>query len=428
MTTRPTTSAAQTDLPVEQTRRPAGSAAEHIALDAAFGAQNYAPLDVVIERGEGAFVWDVDGERYWDFLSAYSALNQGHCHPRLVRVTQEQAAKLTLTSRAYYNDQLGELLRTLCVITGLDRALPMNSGAEAVETAIKAMRRYGYEHLGVPENRAVILVASENFHGRTSTIISFSTDASSFDSFGPYMPGFEVIPYGDAAAAAEHLARPEVVGMLVEPIQGEAGVIIPPADYLPALRKACTANDKLLCLDEIQTGFGRTGQLFCYCHTAVRPDLVILGKALSGGMLPVSAVVGRDEIMRVFAPGSHGSTFGGSPLAAAVATEAVQILFDEQLPQRSAELGAHMLDRLRTELAGREHVREVRGRGLLLAVEFHEPIAKAYVYALRDQRILAKDTHGTTIRFAPPLVIARDDLDAALDRIIPTLAEPRATT
>lgn len=384
-----------------------------------FGARNYAPVEVVITRGEGCFLWDVEGRRYYDFLSAYSAVNQGHCHPKIVQALVEQAQRLTLTSRAFHNDRMGDMLEKLAELTGFRRVLPMNTGAEAVETAIKAMRRWGYLVKGVPDGKAEIVVAEDNFHGRTTTIVGFSSDPDAYAHFGPPTPGFVRVPYGDAAALEAALG-PNTVGVLLEPIQGEAGVIIPPDDYLPRVRAACTRARALLCLDEIQTGLGRTGKMFAYEHVGACPDLLVLGKALSGGVYPVSCVAGLSEVMELFTPGTHGSTYGGNPLAAAVATAALEVLVDEGLPERAARLGAHALARLRAELTS-PGVREVRGRGLMLAVELTSPAAKQAVRALKDAGVLAKDTHKTTIRFAPALVIEDEDLDRALDLIVPVL-------
>jgi ornithine--oxo-acid transaminase len=401
------------------TQSPSSSAAEHIETIEKYGAHNYAPLPVVLSRGEGAFVWDVEGRRFYDMLSAYSAVNQGHCHPRLVKVTQEQAGTLALTSRAYFNDKLGAMVKRLSEVTGFPKILPMNSGAEGVETAIKAMRRWGYRVKGIPTDQARIIVAKDNFHGRTTTIVGFSTDPDAKTDFGPATPGFDIVPYGDIEAIKAKIG-PHTAGIMVEPIQGEAGVKVPPAGYLTAIRKLCTEHNVVCCFDEIQTGLGRTGKLFCYCHEGPRPDLLILGKALSGGMYPISALCGIEEVMDVFVPGSHGSTFGGSPMAAAIAVEALNILLDEKLPERAAELGEFAVGRLKAELT-HPKLKEVRGKGLLIAVEYTEGIAKNAVKALKDVGVLAKDTHQTTIRFAPPLVISKDDLSAALDLIIPVL-------
>lgn len=391
------------------------TSADYIALGDKYGAANYAPLDVVISRGEGAFVWDVEGNRYFDMLSAYSAVNQGHCHPRLVRVMIEQAQKVTLTSRAFHNDKLGHMLEKISKLTGFAKVLPMNTGAEGVETAIKCMRRYAYRKRGFAPNSAEIIVAAENFHGRTTTIVGFSTDPDAFGDYGPFAPGFKVVPYGDAKAL-EAAITPNTIGVLLEPIQGEAGVKIPPAEYLPQVRAICDAKGVLLCLDEIQTGLGRTGKMFCFEHAGIRPDMVILGKALGGGMYPVSCIATTDEIMSVFTPGSHGSTFGGSPMAAAIACEALDILADEKLVERAAELGEFAVARLKATIQ-HPKLKEVRGKGLLIAVEFTEDLAKPMVKKLKAAGVLAKDTHYTTIRFAPPLVIDKADLEQALGLI-----------
>lgn len=398
---------------------PTSASAAYIERDNRFGAANYAPLDVVITRGSGAFVWDVDGNRFVDMLSAYSAVNQGHCHPRLVNVVKEQVEKLTLTSRAFHNDKLGFMLEKISALTGFACVLPMNTGAEGVETAIKCIRRYGYRHRKIAPDAAEIIVASENFHGRTTTIVGFSTDPDARGDYGPFAPGFKIVPYGDAQAL-EAAITPQTAGVLLEPIQGEAGVKIPPASYLPAVREICTRHGMLLCLDEIQTGLGRTGKMCCFEHTGIRPDILILGKALGGGMYPVSCIATSAEIMSVFTPGSHGSTFGGSPMAAAIACEALDILVDEKLAERAADLGAHMLGRLSAELR-HPKLKEVRGMGLLLAIEFTEPLAKSFVKKLKAVGVLAKDTHYTTIRFAPPLVIEMPDLDEAISHIVETI-------
>lgn len=390
--------------------------AEHLAQVERVSTKNYAPLEVVLCRGEGAHLWDVDGKRYVDFLSAYSAVNQGHCHPRIVRALTEQAQTLCLTSRAFHNDRMGDMLEKIAQLTLFDLVLPMNSGAEAVETAIKAMRRWGYLKKGVPDGKAEIIVAEGNFHGRTTTIVSFSDDPDSYAHHGPKTPGFVMVPYGDAAAL-ERAIGPNTVGVLLEPIQGEAGTKIPPDDYLPKVRAACTKSRVIFCLDEIQTGLGRTGKLFAWEHTGACPDLIVLGKALSGGCYPISAVAGIKDVLDTFTPGTHGSTFGGNPLAAAVCVAALDVLVDEQLPERSARLGAHAVARLRDGITSPKLL-EVRGRGLMMAIELKEPIAKQAVKALAKVGVLAKDTHKTTLRLAPPLVIAEDVLDEALDAII----------
>jgi len=391
-----------------------------IEISEQYGAHNYHPLPVVLERGEGIWVWDVEGRKYLDFLSCYSAVNQGHCHPRLVKVMTEQAKKLCLTSRAFHNDRLGPFLEQLCKLTGFEMALPMNTGAEAVETAIKAVRRWGYRVKGVPEGKAEIIVCNDNFHGRTTTIISFSTDEDYKVGFGPFTPGFKAIPYGDAAAL-EKAITPNTVAFLVEPIQGEAGVGVPPAGYLKKVREICTKHEVLLAADEIQVGFGRTGKLFCCQHENVRPDVMILGKALAGGFYPVSAVVADKEVMGVFDPGSHGSTFGGNPLAAAVAGEALRILVDEKLAERSAELGSWFMDELRKISSPK--IEEIRGKGLLIGVQLVPEAggARKYCEQLKEEGMLCKETHVDVIRFAPPLTIERADLSWALERIAKVL-------
>ncbi len=390
-----------------------------IAQTEKYGAHNYAPLQVVLERGEGPFVWDVEGRRYFDMLSAYSAVNQGHSHPRILAALVEQAGRLALTSRAFFNDKLGAMLQKICELTGFARVLPMNTGAEAVETAIKCMRRWGYRKKGIPSGKAEIIVGSENFHGRTTTIVGFSTDPDAYEDYGPATPGFKIVPYGDAEALAGAIT-PNTCGVLLEPIQGEAGVKMPPDDYLPRVRQVCTDQNVLLCLDEIQTGLGRTGKLFAWEHSGARPDVIILGKALSGGFYPISGIATSAQIMDVFTPGSHGSTYGGNPLASAVAVAALEVLVDEKLAENAAQLGEHALARLRAELTS-ENICDIRGRGLLLAVEYSTGIAKQACKKLQSLGVLAKDTHKTTIRFAPPLVISREQLDQALDLIIGVL-------
>ncbi|RMG14579.1 MAG: ornithine--oxo-acid transaminase [Planctomycetota bacterium] len=384
-----------------------------------YGAHNYHPLPVVLSRGEGCFVWDVEGRRYFDMLSAYSAVNQGHCHPRIVGALTEQAARLALTSRAFHNDRMGGMLQKIAELTGFEKVLPMNTGAEAVETAIKAMRKWGYEVKGIPQDQAEIVVAEGNFHGRTTTIVGFSSDPGTYQGFGPKTPGFRSVPYGDAAALREALG-PHTCGVLLEPIQGEAGVKIPPDDYLPAVRAACEEQKVLLCLDEIQTGLGRTGKLFAWEHVGARPDLIILGKALSGGLYPVSCVAANDEVLGVFTPGTHGSTYGGNPLAAAVACAALDVLIDEDLSARAAALGEVFVSELRRRL-DTPQLLEVRGRGLMVAAEFRRPCAHELALELMKVGVLAKDTHDTTLRFAPPLVIREEQLREALDLIVPVL-------
>lgn len=384
-----------------------------IAQAEKYGAHNYHPLPVAISRAKGPFVWDADGKRYFDFLSAYSALNQGHNHPKIVAAAKAQLGKVALTSRAFHNERLGPFLKLLCETAGKDRALPMNSGAEAVETAIKAMRLWGYRNKGVDEDKAEIIVCDNNFHGRTTTIVGFSSDKDSWDGFGPATPGFVRIPYGDADALKSAINM-NTVGFLFEPIQGEAGVILPPPGYLKKARKLCSTYRVLMCADEIQTGLGRAGALFACSLDGVVPDLYVLGKALSGGLYPVSAVVGDEQVMSLFTPGTHGSTFGGSPLAAAIGEAALQVILREKLPQRSAKLGAKFLAKLKT--LRHPHLKEVRGRGLMLAVEFTVPV-RPLVLDLMKRGLLAKDTHQNTIRLAPPLVIGESQLDAAF-RII----------
>lgn len=392
---------------------------EIIALDTLYGARNYAPLPVVLERGQGVFVWDVEGRRYFDMLSAYSALNQGHCHSRIVAAAREQMSRLTLTSRAFHNDVMHRFLKKVCELSGFEKVLPMNSGAEAVETAIKAMRKWGYRIKGIDDGNAEIIVCEDNFHGRTTTIVGFSTDPDAYLGYGPATPGFTVIPYNDPAALEEAIT-PHTCGFLVEPIQGEAGVRVPDHGYLRKVREICSRHDVLFCADEIQTGLGRTGRLFCFEHEEIRPDMIIIGKALSGGLYPLSAIACDDAIMQVFEPGTHGSTYGGNPLASAIGIAALDVIIDEGLADRAAELGSYFLSKLH----GLEHplLKEVRGRGLLLAIEFTEPVAKSFCKKLKEKGILAKDTHAVTVRFAPPLVISRGQIDEAFDLIQEALA------
>jgi len=383
-----------------------------IALEDDFGAKNYRPLDVVITRGEGIWVWDVEGNRYLDCLAAYSAVNQGHCHPRIVAALQEQAARLTLTSRAFRNDQLGPFYEAVATLTGYPRVLPMNTGAEAVETAIKMARKWAYTVKGVPDNEAEILVFSNNFHGRTTTIVGFSTDEQYQRGFGPFTPGFRALPFGDIDAVREAL-HPNVAAVLIEPIQGEAGIIIPPDGYLRALEAACREHGALLIVDEIQSGLGRTGRLFAFEHEGVHPDVVILGKALGGGCYPVSAVLAREDTMQVFEPGDHGSTFGGNPLGCAVAREALRVLTDERMVENSATQGERLLDHLRR--INSPSLSEVRGRGLWVALELHASAggARRYCEALQARGLLCKETHEHVIRIAPPLIITSEEVDWA---------------
>jgi len=390
--------------------------ADYIKLEDELGAHNYKPLDVVLNRGKGIWVWDVDGKKYLDCLSAYSAVNQGHCHPEILRTMVAQAARLTLTSRAFRNDQLGLFYREICSLTNSHKVLPMNSGAEAVETVIKTVRKWGYQVKGVPENQAEIIVCADNFHGRTITIVGFSTDENSRSGFGPFTPGFKIIPFGDADAL-ENAITPNTVAFMVEPIQGEAGVIIPPDGYLKAAREICTRNNVVLILDEIQTGLGRTGKVLAEEHEGIEADLTLVGKALSGGYYPVSAVLSNKEVMDVLQPGEHGSTFGGNPLACAIARTALKVLDEENLVENSARMGAYLLDGLRQ--INNPQIKEVRGRGLMIAVEFDPAAggARQYCVKLQEAGILCKETHDHTIRFAPPLVITREDIDWALEKI-----------
>jgi ornithine--oxo-acid transaminase len=391
-----------------------------IAIEAQLGAHNYKPLDVVLVRGEGVWVWDADGKRYLDCLSAYSALNQGHCHPKIQAAMQEQAKRLTLTSRAFRNDQLALLYEDLARLTRSHKILPMNSGAEAVESAIKAVRKWGYEVKGVPADCAEIIVCSNNFHGRTLGIVGFSTDPDARGGFGPFAPGFRVVPFGDFEAFAAAVNE-NTVAFLVEPIQGEAGVIIPPADYFPRVRKLCTERKLTLILDEIQTGLGRTGKLLAEEHEGIEADVTLIGKALSGGFYPVSAVLSNSEVLGVLKPGQHGSTFGGNPLACAVARAALRVLTEEGMIENAARQGARFKSRL--EAIRSDAVREVRGRGLMLAVELHPQAggARRYCEALRERGLLAKDTHENTIRIAPPLVITQDQVDWACETLAQVL-------
>jgi ornithine--oxo-acid transaminase len=390
------------------------STQDYISLADKFGARNYKPLDVVLSRGEGVWVWDVEGNRYLDCLSGYSALNQGHVHPRILRAMTEQAGRLTLTSRAFRNDQLPLLAQELCQLTGFEKMLPMNSGAEAVETAIKLARKWGYQVKGVRDEQAEIIVCQGNFHGRTTTIISFTSNEAYRDGFGPFTPGFRIIPYGDAAAF-ERTINSNTVAFLVEPIQGEGGVVVPPPGYLKAVRQLCTRHNVLMMADEIQTGLGRTGQLLACDWEQVRPDVLILGKALSGGFYPVSAVLSSREIMGLFEPGDHGSTFGGNPLACAVAREALKVIVEEGLVERARDLGEYFMTRL--QAINSPHVRLVRGKGLLIGVVLKPEAggARRFCEALKAHGILCKETHEHIIRFAPPLVIQRQEIDWAVD-------------
>jgi ornithine--oxo-acid transaminase len=396
------------------------SSAELIALEERYGAHNYHPLDVVLSRGEGVWVWDVEGKRYLDCLSAYSAVNQGHSHPRIRQALIEQATRLPLTSRAFRNDQLGLFYRELCELTGYEMVLPMNTGAEAVETALKAARKWGYEVKGVPDGQAEIIACTGNFAGRTITIISFSSEPQYRAGFGPYTPGFKLIPYGDADAL-EAAITPNTVAFIVEPIQGEGGVIVPPAGYLRRVRDICSRHNVLFIADEIQTGLGRTGRLFACDHEDVRPDLITIGKALSGGFYPVSAVLSDREILGVFRPGDHGSTFGGNPLAAAVGRTALRVLIEEGMIENAAVMGEYFMEQL-AEINS-PHIKEVRGKGLMIGVELKPEAggARRFCEALQENGILAKETHRHIIRFAPPLIITREQIDWAMERIRPVL-------
>lgn len=389
---------------------------DYIALEDKFGAHNYHPLDVVINRADGVWVWDVDGEKYLDFLAAYSAVNQGHCHPSIVKAMVEQACQVGLTSRAFRNDQLGLFCKELCELTGFSRVLPMNTGAEAVETAIKAARKWGYTIKGIPEDKAEILVFDGNFHGRTTTIVSFSSDAEYRFGFGPFTPGFSILPYGDIDAVRAAM-NPNVAAIMVEPIQGEAGIVAPPEGFLRQLRELTTENDCLLVTDEIQSGLGRTGTLFAYEHEGIRPDIVIIGKALSGGMYPVSAILADDEVMGVFKPGEHGSTYGGNPLGAAVAREAMKVLVEEKLSECSAELGQYFMEKLKG--FDSPHIETIRGKGLWIGIVLKPESggARRFCEALQKEGLLCKETHEHVIRIAPPLTITREEIDWALEKL-----------
>ncbi len=389
------------------------SADELIGLEEQYGAHNYHPLDVVVERAEGAWLTDVHGRRYLDFLAAYSAVNQGHCHPAILRALVEQAQRVTLTSRAFRNDQLPLLLKTLHELTGFDMALPMNSGVEAVETAVKVARKWGMMVKSIPDGQAEVLVCGNNFHGRTIAVVGFSTEQQYRTGFGPFASGFRTVPFGDSEALRAAI-RPETCAFLIEPIQGEAGILMPPDGYLREAAAICREHDVLLICDEIQSGLGRTGRMFAFEHEGIRPDMVTIGKALSGGFYPVSAVLARREVLGVLQPGDHGSTFGGNPLACAVARAALRVLVDEGLAERSAELGVHALHRLRAMRS--PHVVEVRGRGLWIGIELNTA-ARPFCEALERRGVLCKETHSTVIRLAPPLMISRGDLDWGIDEI-----------
>jgi ornithine--oxo-acid transaminase len=395
---------------------------EYIRLEETYGAHNYLPLDVVLTRGRGVWVWDVDGKQYLDCLSSYSAVNQGHCHPKIMATLVEQAGKLTLTSRAFRNDQLGLFYQEICDLTDSHKVLPMNSGAEAVETVIKAVRKWGYKVKGVPHNQAEIIVCANNFHGRTITIVGFSTDEHSREGFGPFTPGFKIIPFGDSKAL-EMAITPNTVGFLVEPIQGEAGVIVPPLGYLAKAKEICQKNRVVFILDEIQTGLGRTGKLLAEEHDRIEADLSIIGKALSGGFYPISAVLSNVEVLGVLRPGEHGSTFGGNPLACAVARTALKVLIEEGMIENAARIGEYFLSQLKGIRS--PFIKEVRGKGLLIGVELHPEAggARRFCEKLMTRGLLCKETHENIVRFAPPLVITKKEIDWALERIEPVFSK-----
>lgn len=398
------------------------SDAEQILVtEKVLGAHTYKPLEVILSRGAGVWVWDIDGRKYMDCLSAYSAVNQGHCHPRIHAALVEQSQRLALTSRAFHNDQLAPFYEEVCALTNAHKVLPMNSGAEAVESALKVVRKWGYEVKGIPADQAEIIVCENNFHGRTITIIGFSSDVNSRHNFGPFAPGFKIIPFGDARAL-EQAITPNTAGFLVEPIQGEAGVIIAPDGYLKQVREICSRNNVVLILDEIQTGLGRTGKLLAEQHDQIEADITLIGKALSGGMYPVSAVLSNRETLGVLQPGQHGSTFGGNPVACAVARMALKVLIEEGMIENAERMGQRFMAGLKT--IQNPLIREIRGCGLMLAVEFHPEAGNARIIceALKERGILAKETHDFTIRFAPPLIITDSEVDWALDRIFPVLS------
>ena len=389
-------------------------------LETTYGAHNYHPIPVVISKAKGVYVWDPEGKKYIDMLSCYSALNQGHRHPKILKAAKEQMGLVTLTSRAFHNNKLGPFLKKLTQVTGMEMALPMNTGAEAVETGMKMARRWAYRKKMVPEGQAEIIVCANNFHGRTTTIVGFSSDEDSRAGFGPFTPGFKVIPYDDVPAL-EAAITPNTAAFLVEPIQGEAGVIVPSEDYLTKVREICTKNNVLLIFDEIQTGFCRTGRMFCFQYEDVKPDILLVAKALGGGLMPISAVLSSKEIMSVFTPGSHGSTFGGNPLACAIGIAALDVLIDEKLDKRATKLGAYFMKRLKE--MNNPLFKEVRGKGLLIAVELTKDAgpARKYTEALMRNGLLAKETHDTTIRFAPPLIIKKEEIDTAIGIIKKTI-------
>jgi ornithine--oxo-acid transaminase len=395
---------------------------DFISLEEHYGAHNYHPLPVVLTHGKGPWVWDQNGKKYLDMLSAYSAVSHGHAHPRLLKALREQAEKIAVASRAFYTDKLGLFLKKLCELSGMEMALPMNTGAEAVETAIKAARQWGYKSKQIPKERAEIIVAEGNFHGRTTTIVGFSSSKEYKEGFGPFTPGFKIIPYG-SASALEQAITPNTCAFLVEPIQGEAGIVIPPDGWLENVAKICKKHEVLLILDEVQSGLCRTGKMFAFEHAKIKPDGLILGKALGGGLLPVSAFLSRHEVMELFTPGSHGSTFGGNPLAAAVALEALAILKEENLAERSAELGKHLTESLKKLQS--PFITEIRGKGLWVGIEIDlaKASARTICEKLMEKGILAKETHKTIVRLAPPLVITREELDGAVECLSQVLKE-----
>jgi ornithine--oxo-acid transaminase len=399
---------------MEESKMPTSQ--EYMKMESTYGAHNYHPIPVVISKARGIYVWDPEGRKYMDMLSSYSALNQGHRHPRIIKAAKQQMGIVTLTSRAFYNDRLGPFLKLLTEVAGMDVALPMNTGAEAVETGIKLARKWGYKKKGIPEGKAEIIVCEQNFHGRTTTIVGFSSDHGSKDGFGPFAPGFKVIPYNDVKAL-EKAITPNTAAFLVEPIQGEAGVMVPAPGYLKEISKICKKNNVLLMLDEVQTGFCRTGKMFCFQHEGIKPDILLVGKALGGGIMPVSAAIASKDVMSVMTPGDHGSTFGGNPLACAVGTASLEVLIDEKLDQRAEEMGAYFMTQLKAMKC--KKLCDVRGKGLLIAVQLTPEAgpARPYTEALKDNGLLAKETHETTIRFAPPLVITKKEIDKAV-RII----------
>lgn len=389
------------------------STQEYIQMEEQYGAHNYHPLDIVIDRAEGCWVYDVEGKKYLDCLSSYSALNQGHCHPKILSTLKEQAEKVTLTSRAFRNNQLPLLYKALNEISGLSRALPMNSGAEAVESAVKMARKWGYKVKGIPENQAEIIVFENNFHGRTISIISFSTEHQYRDGFGPFTPGFKIVPYDDIEAV-KNAINPNTCAILMEPIQAEAGILIPKTGYLKQVSELCKQHNILFIADEIQTGLGRTGKMFAFQHEGIQPDVIVVGKALSGGFYPVSAVMANDTVMGVFNPGDHGSTYGGNPLGCAVARTALEVLHEENLVERSATLGKKFVNDLKTIQSSR--IVEIRGQGLLIGIELNTK-ARPFCEALKGEGVLCKETHDYVIRFAPPLVVSEADLNWAFERI-----------